>query len=633
MSDLFTALKIEHLSIISIPELNQVLSAAKGYNLVSIDFKNHIERIDIAFIAGLLLYSRQTKTRFHISYKQNSIERIFEVRQYLKQYEELYGEHWNTAIAYFQDISTLGDKDLVGSRSFAPIIFIDRDTIDSFFRSAAGQATGTIATFWNNYLVNILSGTNNQEKAYMERENSVFRLLKDYPPIYTFVFSIIYSKVAPFRKSSKSGNSNEKVQELWEFTTDYVKGLHELAKNIVEHSEYGHGMITIRAYDGQESTESLKFLEAHLFDLGTTGIIPKLYKDTLKKKSIKIFEEDLKILEGPFTIRDLIKSTVSKKLNQQIYRDLAHYGLVKFYRLVERNQGVVICGSYDRSGKRDLYYSEEQLKTKALDYGTSYFFQLPFRKELFRTSPDIAMPPDMQGTVHAVSGVGEILNFNLMDSENLNVVNRENGEVLVVDFNLSGKVGERDEEAALFRKFIVLKDEYRFKYCSIDMSGLEMSSSTLLRFLSHLSTRYSQHFIVYNLDYELYSGFIEDNAIFYQLVKDMETSTPYWFDKKAMLIYSKLRDTEFYFADLLFGRTSEEFMSANYIVSHTFPNTTSITREGKEKASSSAMAPTLTPFFYKSSLLPFDLLLQNQEGKTIFQTNLSFSLNQNLPDQ
>ena len=53
-------------------------------------------------------------------------------------------------------------------------------------------------------------------------------------------------------------------------------GLHELAKNIVEHSDTKQGMITIRVYEDKEIQDreySDKVLETHVFDYGDIGIV------------------------------------------------------------------------------------------------------------------------------------------------------------------------------------------------------------------------------------------------------------------------------------------------------------------------------------------------------------------------
>ena len=46
------------------------------------------------------------------------------------------------------------------------------------------------------------------------------------------------------------------MEKIWQFTKEYVRGLYELAKNIIEHSTTKQGMITLRAYSGQPQLDT-----------------------------------------------------------------------------------------------------------------------------------------------------------------------------------------------------------------------------------------------------------------------------------------------------------------------------------------------------------------------------------------
>ena len=617
-------MQINNSPIISIAELNQILALDNKQDTnIEIQFKKPIQKIDIAFIAGLILFHRQHKTKFSINYP-NGFDRIFEMRHYLMQFEKVFAQTSTTVFTYFKGISNITDNDYVASESFAPIILVNKDSIDNFFRIATSKTTGELSQLCEKYTAKVNQGNNETETTYLNSEKSITRQLTNYPPICTFVFTILYNKIAPFVKSKEKGIKKpiERTEELLAFTKEYAKGLHELAKNIVEHSSTGEGLVTIRAYDKMEqgAEDNDKILETHVFDFGENGIIQKLIEDTEKKKSQhRIYEEDLTILNGSFDLKDFIKPTVTKKLNQQLYRDLAHYGLMKFYKLIEKNEGVVISSSTKRNGDRDYYPIKDN---KAIDIGTSYFFQLPFKPELFKSTGYVSRQDSLQGSSQTISGLSELMNLKVLKDIDENTDYEKN---ILFDFkSTSITIRNREDETTFFKLFTDLK-ERKIKYLAVNMKDVELSASSLLRFCAHLSTNYSQSIILYNLDFELYDEMLEDNKQFYDTLKDLENGIPYWYENRSVLVFSKLKDSDFSFADVLFGKNEMEFETANHIISHTFPNTLSIVKE-ISKDENFEIPDCLKPFFYQSSLLPIDLLLIQEEDKTLFQSNLEILL-------
>jgi len=641
--------------IISFKELNYILLKQKDkkHSNIEITFEKPIQKIDIAFIAGLILYNKKHEIKFSITgnfvLDKDGKNRRFEVRQYLRQYEKIFGIKWQDI---FTDIKFLSieiqgqpieneliDKlDYIASESFAPIILVNKDSIDNFFRTITPTKTTELSQLREKYIAKVRQGGNEVESKYPNSKESIIKQLTGYPPIHTFVFTVLYNKIKPFKGIRSSSNTKEikeaeeRTEELWEFTKEYVKGLHELAKNIVEHSSTEEGIITIRAYDEieQEKENKDKILETHVFDFGGNGIIQKLLEDTKKKKSLhRIYEEDVETLSESFNMKDFIKPTVTKKLNQQLYRDLAHYGLTKFYKLIEKNEGIVVSSSTKKNGERDSYPDNH---TKTLAIGTSYFFQLPFKPELFKSTESIALQDGLQGSSQTISGLSELMKIEVIKD----IANYKKGDKNVLfDYKPEiTNVKDRQAEAKLFKSFadLGLKDQ-GIKYLAINMKDIEMFASNLLRFLAHLSTNYPQSIILYNLDFKLYDEMIEDNKQFYNTLKDLE-NIPYWYENSGLLLFSiqkvKDMDMDFTFADVLFGETETEFESANHIISHTFPNTLSIIKEISENKKFE-IPDCLKPFFYQSSLLPFDLLLCHEENKTLFQSNLEILLNTEIP--
>ncbi len=621
-------MKINNEQIVSIKELNEILTKEKEVSkIIRIDFQNPVARINIVFIAGLLLLNRTKKQCFEINYP-NVLEPqyIFEIRQYLIQYERLFLTKWTAVFLKFKGITSIKDNEFLASESFAPILLINKNTIETVFNTIYNNSTidsssnNPFRELTNNYFKNKFIGTNKREIEYLNSRNSIIIQVQKSAPIYCFVFALLYNKISPFKKTN-SNNSYDPVrrtEELWRFTIEYINGLNELAKNIVEHSG-AEGMITIRVYENQEiELTKGKIFETHVFDFGDSGIIPKLTEDTKDKISVSlIYKNDYEILTNKYKLKHFIKPTATTILNQQIYRDLAHYGLMKFFKLIERNSGLVTCSSKATINTRDTYPENDTLSDENTSIGTSYYFQLPFNHYLFQNDPDeTKTATNIQGSQVEFRSITTLLEIH--DSNN----------ILFLAPKLLIK--ERKDELSLYT--IVKKEvseNSNTKYLAIDMKDISISESSLLRFLAYCSTNFTNPLIIYNLDYELYNKMIEDNINFYSTLKDLK-SVPYWYGEKGILIYSTLKGTTFSFADILYGENIQAFQAVNQIVNHTFPNTTTILSLQPSNIDTIKEIPgCIRDYFYQFSLIPFDLLLKQQK-KNLFLGNLETLLNHEL---
>lgn len=634
---------------ISVNELNQVLGSCTNNNRIikeeiEIKFQNRVDKIDIIFIAGLILFNMEYGTKFRITSRINDESRLYELRQYLKQYEQLYQVDSKSIFPEFWGIGELKESHFVASDSFVPIIFIDNNMLDQFFtKMSQGEIAEDLYGLYRKYIEKDHS-VNEKEKNYFSSEDSIKKELYNWPPIYIFVFSILYKKIDPFVKFKEKGIENpvQRTLEIWEFTKEYVKGIHELAKNIIEHSSTRRGIIVIRAYDIVEDTEERnlgKVLETYVTDFGTQGIIPHLLENTQEKAqskeslTAKMYEEDLRILEGNFCLKDFVKPSVKKNLKQQLYRDMAHYGLMKFYQLIERNEGVVVSSSIGKNGKRDIYASKEEYKDKSLDYGTSYFFQLPFRHELFKAEIQAkAELPCMQGSSETVSGLFELM--KMIPVRRIEDIPEEYpAQNIILCLDWEGEIKGREDEAVKCLELANLKPHGKIGYIAINMDKLSLSASSLLRFMAHLSRRYKEPAIIYNIDFKIYWEMIKDNELYYETFKTFDKELPYWYEGKSVLVYSRTEGNSYNsynFADILFGRNKKEHQTVNYIISHTFINALTILNNFVNPDREFKIQNSLQPYFYQSSLLPFDILLKITDDKTIFQSNLEVLLQQEL---
>lgn len=629
-------IEINNENIVSINDLNKILEISDLRNTcVSIFFQNEIAKFDIAFIAGLYLLHSNLNSSFKISYSGTIQDnRIFEVRQYIKQLEDLFGIKFNTICNSFKAINNISTGDFVASTSFVPIILVNEQTYKDYFQTKLSNhnSNNPLIELSNKY-VSTVKVSNQKEKDYFESKDSIYKELQEYPPLHTMIFTILYHKINPFVSSAVKGidDSPKRTKQLWEFTKEYVKGLDELAKNIKDHSSTGNGMITIRAYDKEEDKiANGKVLQTHVFDFGDTGIIDKLKKSTNDNVGTnKIYEVDLQILDNNYSLENFINPSVENKLNQQLYRDIAHYGLTKFYKLIQTNEGTIVSSTHSNTlqNNRDVFQSTNK-SFSPISIGTNYFFELPFKPELFRNSnQQSANETSFQGTAQTIGGLSKILKYSL-----INDINDLTDQTDII-FNLNPKttnVGNREDEKKLCDEIESLKIKSFLKYIAINMKGIELSASSLLRFLAHISSNFNQSIILYNIDFEKYNEMITDNKLFYSSVKDLNNEIPYWYDSKSVLVFSTIVEPNYHFSDILFGKNEDEFNSINQIVSHTFPNTNTILNKKVANDSSFNIPKCLTPFFHQSALLPFDILLTDKESNSLFQSNLSSILGNHI---
>ena len=126
---------------LSIKRLNGVLnSSSRDF------FLQTFSSVDIAFIAGLLL---DYETKKNGSWKKKAVTYSlvdpsggFEIRQYFQQYKELYGVDWKDV--YTQFSYALKDDNAetpnVFSETFAPILYITKDTINYLFAQKQNES-------------------------------------------------------------------------------------------------------------------------------------------------------------------------------------------------------------------------------------------------------------------------------------------------------------------------------------------------------------------------------------------------------------------------------------------------------------------------------------------------------------
>jgi len=624
------------IGMLSVKELNIVLDKLqKGQPIPPL---GTFSEVDIVFIAGLFLWYMQHKgnwTKIPIDFKLTDSGDIWNHSHYFKQIFELYNVRHSDI---FSNFLYAGNQDANSfSRFFAPPISITKKSIDCFFGEKPNPRINNLKGKYIQHF-DIADFVDEKFNIYKEHKQKfdnyseeILEKLEKKPPVFVFIFIISCMRLAKKEKRDFQETKNY-IDKIWQFTQTYTNGLHELAKNIVEHSgqgeNNGQGMITIRAYsekriDNKKTKGSMeiKDLETHVFDFGTLGIIPKLKKYT--DKQIEAYEKNGKLsknqekiknayvkdsrihLNENFTLTDFIKE---KKLEQQNFRHIGHFGINKLYKFLEYPfEGDMFISSKGINGKNE-YFSENMINP-ALDNGTHYFISIPFKKENFNK-----IKSDYNQQEFYTLGSSDTLQ-ELMQREVKHIQLEQLNSVNFDEFTgiLNITINKKIDKYFLYNIDIYFErlSYYGNKFVvALNLENCFDSESDLLRFLGCLSFEYEQSFIVYNLEFETYKKMIDDNKAFAETRKWED----FWHEKNAILVYSKTKKQNFYFADILFGKNSEDYYSVNKRLNHTFPNSVSLIDKEIKKTSYVGNI-SLPDFFNNNALLPYDILLKNKNNE------------------
>jgi hypothetical protein len=667
---------------VSVKELNEFLIDGKLSEFGT------FSEVDIVFVAGLFLLYMQNRdnwTKIPQLFNIGESSNAWNHSHYFRQIDDLYGVKHNQIFDKFPNAYNKDANPV--SRFFAPPIYITNRSIDYFFETEKSNKRidglkGKYIKFFD--ISDFVDKTyNSYKKSTQEFEEYTIKIqqrLEVIAPVFVFIFIVACKRLAK-KEDRKFEETKEFVEKIWQFTQTYTNGLHELARNIVEHSgqgeNNGQGMITIRAYSGTSTdNEKIKVLETHVFDYGEKGIYETLKQNTEKNKTDNeddIYTQDFKVLddkENKYTIKDFIEPTDDNKkfLLQQFFREMAHYGLMSFKDLIARFNGKIIASSVrvDEDSKRELYvFSEnnvtkEELEEREIKKGTSYYFELPFIPSLFEREKEEIKE---RGNQLEVSALSEIKNIILLEYDNIKNYQPDDEKKYILNLKVStslketgiDKIDNREVENDIcynFIKKINSPDVLKFKkYCfSFDFIDVPINKSNLLRILAKISREKLSDFIVYNIDCSVFTRLIKDNEQWFEklndkkdykkdYIKDKKIETSYWLKEKSILFFTKYEkiqeEDSFYFADILFGETSEDFYSINKMVSNTFPNATYINRDKDKKIeiddNFSIPQKLQINYLYRDStyLLPFDTILK-RKGKELFLYNIKTILKNDL---
>ena len=632
MSEQQIFLTLDNDAIVSTPELNLVLEKAKGLSdlEIVICFKNGITRIKNVFIAGLFLLYKERNLRFNLSGAIGDRADLFsdtthsdELKQYLAHIAFLYGKsdpRWIGGFSYDEK------ADLTVSRVFAPVLYVDEDTINSIFNSKEGSVFADLKDSFIQYMID--HWANQPEKAYFAKtdEDCITPRLRSHPPVFTFVYFILHSIDQPFIHNVKQPDvAISRINLIWSFTQKYVAGLYELAKNIVRHSSSGKGVISIRAYEPEDtSTDADRIIETFVIDYGTAGIVPTMIDELKKEQTVDLTskedEVDLAILNDNYSLQKFFSPGKSCRLSRQFRREMAHLGLLHFMSMIRSNNGSswISTGAIDAvtcEPKRDTY-GDAKLADEQLYEGTNFHFSLPLSRS-FSVSKGV-VDARLTTTKQALESLTSI--YSVKD-QITTIRLKDNVHFTDNTVRVEKRVENREDESAFVES--IPFDTIKTIFIALDFEGFTFTSTSLLRVLAMISEKTDKMIIVMNVLTDVLSQMLENNELYFQTMDEIE-KVPFWIQDRSILVYSKMKDKDFYFADLLYGQSPEVFYSVNAIISNCFPNYVTIASDDHPVDSNNhhyEEAP-VSAFFHHSTLRPFDLVLEDSLNMDLFSHNL-----------
>lgn len=402
-----------------------------------------------------------------------------------------------------------------------------------------------------------------------------------------------YLLVIHFGKINLKKDYRSTLSYLFEKTNKIYFGLKELAKNIIEHTEDGIGVISARVHT-KDKIDVLKnfggsfdewfkthegdkdvsaFLDINVVDMGRIGVTENYITKITKEKAgyIKKQDEAAVYTDLADALAEDINQIREKRygfshflnyekisLLHQVKRINARIGLLIFSSLVCRDEkGIVKAASTNAEGKAEgayFYHNDSLLEGKLeedhahfIKQGTNYNFILPIVKKIRNKAVKL---PD-QGKIE--QGVPTSLLNKLVDYQKINL--NENHQLSAnKTYVVELKEPQLKFSTEKYEKILELGHTVRrisesyttFKnnggnemkkpvsgiiLINANLLANSYTSSDWMRFLANTQSFNPVPIIVYDMDRRLYDEIIEINKIF--ALKN------FWIENSAILFYFK----------------------------------------------------------------------------------------------
>jgi hypothetical protein len=464
------------------------------------------------------------------------------------------------------------------------------------------------------------------KRRYWKTLISVFDEIKEQPAIYSLLFyTFTCSRLIDIAITKDTINkAANNITQLWAFTKELVMGINELAKNIIEHTTSKKGIISGFINNNEE-------FELSVFDQGEQGIMQTFKNYLLSKlsnennkgndKIERMLKDDLDAIKNKsFEVKDFFTGC---HINAQTNRAITHLGLLFFSKLIEKNNENARIGAPLKvispnpdTGYADTY-PNSVVKTELPLIGTYYKITLSLsdRKTQKPYSP-VAIPLNKSSDFR-----NDFFDFRFVGEE------KSSGDKSIHHIELSPmNLTDRISESELWNLFKnSLEQKSNVNILCVDFSNVRINSSQLIRFIAGFEFSYPEiNLIVSNIKTKDLLDLVRMNDYSFDYASKRDDAKIYWNKSKATLIHSfvKVNERKFYFTDVLWGKTKEDFCSVNAITSCTHFNSISRMGECSTHIISNLEKKLPQPFFDKNgNLYHFNLLIKDVNSKPLFCHN------------
>lgn len=596
---------------------------------------------------------------------------------------------------FIESVGIVGQWD---SGKLSTLYFIRALSELSVLRYSVNSYLNSKSTHQIGNTIRITSDDKQSNKSFWEGVTSVLEVngVYNFSNIESFIFSLViqnselfkipssiqkmYNQIEKFfteqekNKIKRAGEKNadkyikakfielyiSNLRRIIIYTKDISYGLHELAKNIVEHSgqekSSGYGMLTARIYSLDKIKilkdtvpEWLKnygvkhkFMDINVIDTGLNSVIDS-YENTIKNEIITLksidpsishelidaYKKDLREM-GNYRLNNLFNFD-SIKLLHQVNRTKARLGLLIFSQTVlyEKKAFVSLASNSiytDDSVGFHLYKKGKEITnittTNLLALGTNYNFIIPI-KELFEKDSDIKTPENHKSG--ASSSVYKELHAYI-DNSKLRKLHLE------MDYTGMDKYS-KIEKLRMECNLLVANEEILLIDAG-DLSEVLQNSSDWVRFLANMqfTTESMRDIIIYNFNVDLYLELLNILKIFDQL--DIENKG-FWSEQRYVLFFIPIQNYDggtFWFNSLLWSTNYSMFRRINNDIGLYHENLSKMAIDNDKYPPVDYNQINSSLFSTSKKLLNFELVIKNSKGETLYEETLRSLVNIEIND-
>lgn len=507
-------------------------------------------------------------------------------------------------------------------------------------------------------------------------------LLKQ-PSFFILLFSILVNR----NVEKDVGDLEEYKTQLWdlyEFSKNLFKGLRELARNIVDHTQSQTGIISGRIYS-REALNEIKdlnrndsnlleeyfnllktkkllnkdlnrqaFLDIIIFDEGQEGVISKTITNIESlvaggEGPNNSYQNDISSLKTKqITFPDFF-NTDEIKLHHHAFRSASHWGLISFTNLIKKNRGLIVASSKCYFDQREIdncvtFFDRINTNNDSSQFamGTYYNITLPLDKTVGLRGYNL---PNISPKTPSFSAENY---YNLLqyqyEANSANIKTSDKTKLLQikildvwksldsleyrVEIKVAQAIGNQIKEVS--KKNVVFIPV-------LDFEGLQdfLDQSKLLRFLSHIQMVIEiNSLIVVNVESECISNLNDNINLNDEKIHDKQFWQPYHFT----LVYSYLNDesgNRLYYTDIFGGSNVKEFKLLKNKLASTHTTIINYNFTGKDYNFSKETRDSLnsSPLFINDSgvVQNFEMIITHN-FRPLFEWSLSYILNTRIED-